>query len=39
MDALSELLRVVKLNGALFFSGERGSPWCVLSPPSKAFAS
>jgi AraC-like DNA-binding protein len=38
MDALSELLRVVKLNGALFFNAECGAPWCVLSPPSKSFA-
>ena len=38
MDALSEILRVVKLNGALFFNAECGSPWCVLSPPSKTFA-
>ena len=38
MDALSELLRVVKLDGALFFNAECGSPWCVLSPPSKTFA-
>jgi AraC-like DNA-binding protein len=38
MDALSEILRVVKLNGALFFNAQCGSPWCVLSPPSKMFA-
>ena len=34
MDALSELLRVVKLNGALFFDAHCSAPWCVRSPPS-----
>jgi AraC-like DNA-binding protein len=28
MDALSEVLKVVKLQGALFFNGEFSSPWC-----------
>ncbi|TXG78038.1 MAG: AraC family transcriptional regulator, partial [Rhodocyclaceae bacterium] len=35
MDALSELLRVVKLSGALFFDAECCAPWCVQSPPSR----
>ena len=34
MDALSELLRVVKLNGALFFDAHCSAPWCIRSPPS-----
>jgi AraC-like DNA-binding protein len=34
MDALSELLRVVKLDSALFFDAECSAPWCVHSPPS-----
>jgi AraC-like DNA-binding protein len=34
MDALSELLRVVKLRGALFFDSDCSAPWCVHSPPS-----
>jgi AraC-like DNA-binding protein len=34
MDALSELLRVVKLRGALFFDSDCSAPWCVSSPPS-----
>jgi AraC-like DNA-binding protein len=37
MDALSELLRVVKLNGALFFDAQCSAPWCVRSPPSATF--
>ena len=37
MDALSELLRAVKLSGAMFFKSSCSSPWCLDSPPSKAF--
>jgi AraC-like DNA-binding protein len=29
MDVLSEVLRVVRLEGALFFNGEFSAPWCV----------
>lgn len=32
MDVLSEVLKVVKLEGALFFNGEFSAPWCLLSP-------
>jgi AraC-like DNA-binding protein len=35
MDALSEVLRVVKLNGAMFFDAQCTAPWCVRSPPSR----
>ena len=35
MDALSELLRAVKLSGAMFFDAQCGAPWCVRSPESK----
>jgi hypothetical protein len=38
VDAWSERLRVAKFNGALYFNAECGSPWCVVSPPSKTFA-
>jgi len=34
MDALSELLRAVKLSGALFYNSSCTSPWCLLAPPS-----
>lgn len=37
MDALSELLRVVKLSGALFFDAQCAAPWCVRSPSSRVF--
>lgn len=38
MDALSELLCVVKLSGALFYHAHCRAPWCVRSPPSKKFS-
>jgi len=31
MDVLSEVLRVIKLEGALFFNGEFSAPWCLKS--------
>jgi len=34
MDVLSEVLRAVKLEGALFFNGEFSAPWCIRSSPS-----
>ena len=39
MDALSELLRTVKLSGAVFFNAHCGAPWCVRSPSSRTFSS
>jgi len=38
MDVLSEVLRVVKLQGAIFFNGEFSSPWSFCSPPSHVVA-
>lgn len=37
MDVLSEVLRAVKLRGALFFNGEFSAPWCFYAagPPSE----
>ena len=37
MDALSELLRVVKLSGALFYNSRCTAPWCLRAPQSTAF--
>ena len=34
MDVLSEVLRVVKLEGALFFNAEFSAPWCLRSSGS-----
>jgi AraC-like DNA-binding protein len=39
MDVLSEVLRVVKLEGAVFFNGEFSAPWCLSEPQSTAIAS
>lgn len=38
MDALSELLRAVKLSGAVFFNAVCRAPWCFLTPPSKRYS-
>jgi AraC-like DNA-binding protein len=38
MDVLSEVLRAVKLEGALFFNGEFSAPWCLNSSGSTAIA-
>ena len=34
MDVLSEVLRVVRLEGALFFNGEFFAPWCLSTEPT-----
>ena len=38
MDAFSEILTGVKLDGALYFNAELSAPWCFSSPPSTALA-
>ncbi len=38
MDVLSEVLRVVRLEGALFFNAEFSAPWCLSSSRSAAVA-
>ena len=38
MDVLSEVLKVVKLQGAVFYNGEFSSPWSVCSPASRTVA-
>jgi AraC-like DNA-binding protein len=37
MDAFSEILSGVKLNGALFFSAEFSAPWGFSAPPSNKY--
>jgi hypothetical protein len=32
MDVLSDVLRVVRLSGAVFFTAEFSSPWALESP-------
>jgi len=38
VDVLSEVLKVVKLQGALFYNGEFSSPWSLGSPASRSVA-
>ena len=38
MDVLSEVLKVVKLQGAMFYNGEFSTPWSFCSPPSLTVA-
>ncbi|HMS84750.1 MAG TPA: AraC family transcriptional regulator [Nitrospira sp.] len=38
-DVLSEMLKAVKLDGAVFFNGEFSSPWCMRTPDSRTMAS
>jgi AraC-like DNA-binding protein len=38
MDVLSEVLKVVKLQGALFYNGEFSAPWCVNASSARALA-
>jgi AraC-like DNA-binding protein len=39
MDVLSEVLKAVRLDGALFYNGEFSAPWCFRSPASRTVAS
>jgi len=36
MDAFSEILSGVRLNGAVFFSAEFSAPWGFSTPPPRA---
>lgn len=38
MDVLSEVLKTVKLDGAMFYNAEFSAPWCFCSPPSNVLA-
>src|SRR5215469_13619855 len=38
MDVLSEVLRSVRLQGALFYNGEFSAPWSFCSPASSGIA-
>jgi hypothetical protein len=38
MDAFSEILSCVKLNGAVFFTAEFSAPWGFSAPASKHMA-
>lgn len=36
MDALSDVLRLVRLGGAVYLNGEFTAPWCVIGEASPA---
>ncbi|HJU05376.1 MAG TPA: AraC family transcriptional regulator [Nitrospiraceae bacterium] len=38
MDVLSEVLKTVKLDGALYYNAEFSAPWCVHQPASHIMA-
>jgi AraC-like DNA-binding protein len=38
MDALSEVLRVIKIDSAIFLNGEFSEPWCVATPEACVLA-
>jgi len=38
MDVLSEVLKAVKLDGAMFYNAEFSAPWCFRSPASRTVA-
>jgi len=39
MDVLSEVLKAIKLDGAMFYNAEFSAPWCFRQPPSHIMAS
>jgi AraC-like DNA-binding protein len=38
MDVLSEVLKVIRLDGALFFNAELTAPWCLTEPHGNEIA-
>src|SRR5689334_20014316 len=38
MDVLSDVLKLVRLEGAIFFNAEFSAPWCIKSRQSKDVA-
>jgi len=38
MDALSEILKTIRLTGAAFFASELRAPWSIVAPASRAIA-
>jgi len=38
MDALSEILKVIRLDSAIFFNAEFSEPWCLCSPEARTIA-
>ncbi len=38
MDSLSQVLQLIRLQGAFFLNGQFHEPWCVNAPPALQFA-
>lgn len=38
MDALSEVLKILQFNSAIFFNARFTAPWCFASPEAEAVA-
>src|SRR5512136_193273 len=38
MDVLSEVLKVIKLEGAIYYNAEFSRPWTFRAPPSRVLA-
>ena len=38
MDVLSEVLKAIRLDGAMFYNAEFSAPWCFRSPSSRILA-
>jgi AraC-like DNA-binding protein len=38
MDALSEILRIIRLDSAIYFNAEFSEPWCLASPEARRLA-
>lgn len=38
MDALSEILRIIKLDSAIYLNGEFSEPWCLATPEARQMA-
>src|SRR5207244_903115 len=38
MDALSEVLRIISLDSAIYFNAELSEPWCFVSPEAHTLA-
>jgi AraC-like DNA-binding protein len=38
VDALSEILRSIRLESAIYFNAEMSEPWCIVTPEARALA-
>ena len=38
MDALAEILKVIRLDSAIYFNAELSEPWCLSSPEASVLA-